>query len=89
MDRVRRFGGESEKLRIEPGATLVNAFVKRSDLQLDMDLWVEDGSVQAFWMHAVDGVREVAIVKRFVAARWVPSPACRWAAYLILAARRQ
>jgi hypothetical protein len=51
-----------------PGATLVNAFVKRSDLQLDMDLWVEGGSVQAFWMHAVDGAREVAIVKRWLEA---------------------
>jgi hypothetical protein len=47
---------------------LVNAFVKRSDLQLDIDLWVVDGSVQAFWMHAVDGASEIAIVKRWLEA---------------------
>jgi len=50
------------------GATFVNAFVKRSDLQVDMDLWVVDGSVQAFWMHAVDGSSEVGIVKRWLEA---------------------
>jgi hypothetical protein len=51
-----------------PGATLVNAFIKRSDLQLDMDLWVINGSVQAFWMHTLDGASEVAIVKRWLEA---------------------
>jgi hypothetical protein len=50
------------------GATLVNAFIKRSDLQLDMDLWVVDGAVQEFWMHAVDGATEVTIVKRWLEA---------------------
>ena len=54
-----------------PGATLVNAFVKRSDLQLDMDLWVVDGSVQAFWMHPVDGASEVASYE-------IPSWGERW-----------
>lgn len=53
---------------VRPGATLVNAFVQRIDLQLDMDLWVVDGAVQAFWMHAVDRASEVAVVKRWLEA---------------------
>lgn len=50
------------------GATFVNAFLQRNDLQVDMDLWVVDGSVQAFWMHPVDGANEVDIVRRWLEA---------------------
>jgi hypothetical protein len=53
---------------VPAGAALVNAFVKRSDVQLDMDLWVVGGSVQAFWMHPIDGASEVALVKRWLEA---------------------
>jgi hypothetical protein len=60
-------GAQSWRQDAPPGATLVNAFIKRSDLH-DMDLWVVNGSVQAFWMHALDGASEVAIVKRWLEA---------------------
>jgi hypothetical protein len=53
---------------VPSAATLVNAFIDRSDLQLDVDLWIVDGAVQEFWTNLVDGRAEVNIAKRWLQA---------------------
>jgi hypothetical protein len=50
------------------GAVLVNAFIKRSDMQLDIDLWVDDGAVQALWTHVADGRSEVKLARGWLDA---------------------
>jgi hypothetical protein len=50
------------------GAVLVNAFIKRSDMQLDVDLWVNDGAVQALWTHVADGSSELELVRGWLDA---------------------
>jgi hypothetical protein len=54
--------------RAPVGATLVNAFIKRSDIQLDMDLWVTRGAVQALWTKVVDGSSAINIARRWLDA---------------------
>jgi hypothetical protein len=51
-----------------PGTILVNAFIKRTDLQLDMDLWVNQGAVQALWTHVVDGTSQVELARSWLDA---------------------
>lgn len=51
-----------------PGTLLVNAFIKRSDMQLDMDLWINQGAVQAFWTHVVDATSEVELARAWLEA---------------------
>jgi hypothetical protein len=51
-----------------PGSLLVNAFIKRSDMQLDMDLWINQGAVQAFWTHGVDSTSQVELATRWLEA---------------------
>jgi hypothetical protein len=48
------------------GATLVNAFIKRSDGQADIDLWLIGGAVRALWTHVEDVTSAV-----HVAGRWL------------------
>lgn len=48
------------------GSVFVNAFIKRRDLRLDMDLWVKQGAVQALWTHVEDGTSEAE-----TAAAWL------------------
>lgn len=50
------------------GSVLVNAFIKRSDMQLDMDLWVNQGAVQALWTHVVDGAAQVEVARAWLEA---------------------
>jgi hypothetical protein len=51
-----------------PGSLLVNAFIKRSDMQLDMDLWINQGAVQALWTHVVDGTAQVELARGWLEA---------------------
>jgi hypothetical protein len=50
------------------GAVLVNAFIKRSDMRLDMDVWVNQGSVQALWTHVVDETAQVGLARSWLDA---------------------
>jgi hypothetical protein len=50
------------------GTLLVNAFIKRSDMQLDIDLWIKDGLVQALWTHFVDGTSQVELARGWLKA---------------------
>lgn len=50
------------------GAQLVNAFIVRRDMQVDLNLWVKEGAVQALWTHVVDRTSEVALARRWLEA---------------------
>jgi hypothetical protein len=50
------------------GAVLVNAFIKRSDMQLDVDLWINQGGVQALWTNVVDGTSQVKLARGWLEA---------------------
>lgn len=49
-------------------ATLVNAFVKRSEGQADIDVWLVGGAVRALWTHVEDGAAAVTIAERWLDA---------------------
>jgi hypothetical protein len=50
------------------GAVLVNAFIKRSDMQLDVDLWINHDGVQALWTNIVDGTSQVKLARSWLEA---------------------
>ena len=54
--------------RAPVGATLVNVFIKRADIQVEMDLWVTRGAVQALWTNLEDGSSAVSIARRWLDA---------------------
>jgi len=54
--------------RAPADATLVNAFIKRSDIQVDADLWISGGAVRALWTKVVDGTSPTGIAQRWLDA---------------------
>jgi hypothetical protein len=52
--------------RVPTGTLLVNAFFKRSEMQLDIDLWVNQGAVQELWTHVVDGTSQVKLARTWL-----------------------
>lgn len=52
-----------------PGdAMLVNAFIKRSEGQADIDVWLVGGAVRALWTHVEDGTSAVNVAERWLDA---------------------
>jgi hypothetical protein len=49
-------------------ATLVNAFIKRSEGQTDIDVWLVGGAVRALWTHVEDGTSAVNVAERWLDA---------------------
>lgn len=49
-------------------ATLVNAFVKRSEGRADIDVWLVGGAVRALWTHVEDGTSAVNVAERWLDA---------------------
>jgi hypothetical protein len=49
-------------------ATLVNAFIKRSEGQADIDVWLVAGAVRALWTHVEDGTSAVNVAERWLDA---------------------
>jgi hypothetical protein len=49
-------------------ATLVNAFLKRSEGQADIDIWLVNGAVRALWTHVEDGTSAVHVAERWLDA---------------------
>jgi hypothetical protein len=49
-------------------ATLVNAFIKRSEGQADIDVWLVGGAVRALWTHVEDGTSAVNVAERWLDA---------------------
>jgi hypothetical protein len=54
--------------RAPADATLVNAFIKRNDGQVDIDLWLVGGKVRALWTHVEDGTSAVNVAERWLDA---------------------
>jgi hypothetical protein len=45
---------------------LVNAFIKRSDIQVDANLWITGGAVRALWTQVVDATAAVGVARRWL-----------------------
>jgi hypothetical protein len=65
---VRSRRAQSWSERAPADAALVNAFIKRSDIQVDADLWVSGGAVRALWTKAVDGTSATGVAQRWLDA---------------------
>lgn len=54
--------------RVPAGATLVNAFMQRSEGRADIDVWLIGGAVRALWTHVEDGSAAVLVAEQWLGA---------------------